>query len=415
MRIVHYSQSDALGGANKAAFRLHRALCTLGLDSVFAAGRPQSTGEDIRSAAGVLPPVLTAFSNAATTRPFRRSGKGFITPSAMSYGRLDPHLVDSSDVVCLHWIAGAFLRAASLRVLSRKPLIWRLSDCWPFTGGCHYPGTCRRFEERCGACPHLGSQIEWDITRHGWHARKKAYRDLDLTVVAPSHWIASCAKASSLFMDRPVCVIHTGVDLQQFRPRNRMDAREQLGLPRDRKLVLFGALGATDDPRKGYAQLLEALARLEALSTADDLSLVVFGNDAASDQTIQGPNGEAISIPTIMFGVVSDREKLATLYAAADVLVCPSLEDNLPNVALEAIACGTPVAAFNIGGMPDIVDDGLSGRLVGPGDAEAMAHAITDILASEAMGERAREKAEHCFNLADCAKAYRSLFESVIR
>ena len=155
-----------------------------------------------------------------------------------------------------------FLAPGQLRALKGKPVVWRLSDTWPFTGGCHYPGDCRRYEERCGRCPQLGSRHDRDVTRQGWSARARAYADLDLTVAAPSRWIADCAGASSLFARRPIEVIPTGVDTGLFRPMDRAAARSTLGLPPDRDLILFDAPGATDDPRKGYAQLLAALRAL---------------------------------------------------------------------------------------------------------------------------------------------------------
>ncbi|WP_170294742.1 glycosyltransferase [Roseospira navarrensis] len=415
-RVLHLAQSDSEGGANRAALRLHRALLAAGMDSRFAAGRRRLDAPDIVAAGPSLRRTdLAAYANAATVKPFRGRGgaPGLITPAALGYGRLGPDLLDAADVVCLHWIAGAFLAPRQLRALRGKPLVWRLSDLWPFTGGCHYPGDCHGYERACGACPMLGSRWAWDITRHGWRTRARAYRALDITVAAPSRWIAACARASSLFRDRRIEVIPTGIDLSRYRPRDRREARAALGLPPDRDLILFGALASTDDPRKGCAELMAALDRFADRPEAASATLVVFGNRPGAPV----PGGDRL--PLIALGHISDEDRLATLYAAADVLVAPFLEDNLPNVALEALAAGTPVAAFDIGGMPDIVDDGVCGRLVPARDAEALAGAIAWILDAgrrgDAVRRAARAKAEQRFDIAACAHQYRALFSQVVQ
>ena len=415
LRVLHLSQSDSEGGANRAALRLHRALLAQGVQSVFAAGRRHLEAPDIVSAgSGLRTADLAAFANALPARLFRRAGAapGLVSPVVAGYGRIDPALIAEAGVVCLHWIAGAFLTPRRLRALAGKRLVWRLSDLWPFTGGCHYPGDCRRYEQTCGRCPQLASRRDGDITRHGWTARARGDPSLDLTVVAPSRWIADCARSSSLFRDRPIEVIPTGVDTRLYRPRDRRAARAALGLPANRSLILFGALNATDDPRKGHAQLTAALAHFARSPEAENATLVVFGNRDVTDRPAEH------SLPTMALGRIDDEERLATLYAAADVFVAPFLEDNLPNVALEALAAGTPIAAFDIGGIPDIVEDRVCGRLVPARDTTALADAIGWILRAQRDGDRlrhaARAKAEAVFHLDDYARRYRNLFARIL-
>src|SRR5262249_18957509 len=128
----------------------------------------------------------------------------------LSYGMPRERIIAKADIICLHWIAGAFLKPAQLRQL-RRPLVWRLSDLWPFTGGCHYPGACRGFERSCGSCPALGSDNPNDLSAQGFRARARAYPALDLTVVAPSRWIAENARRSALFGQRRIEHIPTGI------------------------------------------------------------------------------------------------------------------------------------------------------------------------------------------------------------
>lgn len=310
------------------------------------------------------------------------------------------------DVVCLYWIAGAFLRPESLKAIP-VPIVWRLSDMWAFSGGCHYSGGCTRYQAQCGACPLLGSADVNDLSHSLWRRKERAWNRIDLTIVAPSRWLAEAARRSSLFSGRRIEVIPTGVDLSIYQPVERSTARRLLNLPVDRRLVLFGAASPRDDVRKGYRAMQDGLALLASRQSVIGIHAVVVG--------ALGPSsGSELPVPTSYLGRLRDDATLNLAYAAADVVVVPSLEDNLPNVALEAFAAGTPVIAFATGGLGEIVDDGINGCLVASGNAEALAHAIEWILAdsvrAQILGDSARRKAEAKFSMVTQAKCYRRLF-----
>lgn len=413
--VLHIAQSDSEGGANKAAYRLHGALVDAGAGSVFHAGRlvrADAEGPPARSPwVGMEATRYAAFANAASLRLYSaRKRRELFSPSIVSYGRPDPDLVAAADVVCLHWIAGAFLRPAQLWSIG-KPLVWRLSDLWPFTGGCHYPGTCRKFEAACGDCPVLGSTMAHDLSRLGHRQRRNAYRGLDLTIVAPSRWIGEEARRSSLFADRRIVHIPTGVDLSVFFPRPQQTAIARFGLPPNRPIVLFGALGALDDTRKGFQDFVAAVQRMRALDPNFDATLVLFGGGAS-----QAPQAIA-NLPVRNLGRIDSEDALADLYSAGDILVAPFREDNLPNVVLEAIACGTPVAAYAAGGIPDAVVPDRSGALATAGDTQDLAEAIRFILSDPArqtsLGQGARDLALEVFDIRACARAYAGLFLEV--
>jgi glycosyltransferase involved in cell wall biosynthesis len=411
LTVLHLAQSDSEGGAAKAAYRLHEALLAAGVASIFHPGR------DLRGTAGTVAARCAgvgievtrwvAFANALALRAYpRRKWGELFSPSILSYGRPDPALVGGADVVCLHWIAGAFLRPAQLASIG-KPLVWRLSDLWPFTGGCHYPGACRGFEAACGSCPTLGSARPRDLSRLGMRQRERAYRDLDLTVVAPSRWIEQEARKSVLLSERRIVHIPTGIELDVFRPRDRDAARARFGLPQDAEVILFGSLGALSDLRKGFADGLRALEAWSPGRKAPRTVLVVFGGGGVAP-------AEVANLSVYDVGRIDDREALADLYTAADVLLAPFAEDNLPNVVLEAIACGTPVAAYDAGGIPDAVVDGTSGALAPSGDPRALAAAIARALAGRAsLARGARAHAERWFDLRSCAQAYKALFDGL--
>ncbi|ABD06249.1 Glycosyl transferase, group 1 [Rhodopseudomonas palustris HaA2] len=412
LSVVHLAQSDSEGGANKAAYRIHKNLQTLGLRSTFHVGRKLRDDPSVVPAhwpgVGRLGSDVVAYLNARTLRSYpHRLGTPF-SPSCLRYGHLDRGLIAGADVVCAHWIAGAFLNFGQLKGIA-APLVWRLSDIWPFSGGCHYPGGCSGFERACGGCPQLGSTEEHDLSRRGLRAREAAYGDLDLTIVAPSRWIAGLAGRSSLFGGRRIEHIPTGVDLQVFRPRDRLAARHTIGLPESGTIVLFGALSATDDPRKGYAHLLRTIENLAAAGRRD-LSLVVFGG------ATQGAATSIAGYPVHHLGSIGSEERLAEIYSAADVLIAPFLEDNLPNVVLEAVACGTPVAAFAAGGIPDAIDHQVNGYLASTGDDAELARGVASLLDrpdAAHVRSAARRLAETRFDLLDCARRYIALFEEL--
>jgi glycosyltransferase involved in cell wall biosynthesis len=350
---------------------------------------------------------LRSYLNSLPPRLYRRRSDATFSASCMGLARLYQHpMVRSADVVCLHWVAGGFLRPRDL-VRIGKPVVWRLSDMWPFTGGCHYSGGCERYEDSCGKCPQLGSASVADLSRWNWRRKRAAWECMDLTVVAPSRWIADCAQRSSLFRGRRIERIATGVDLARYRPLDRDLARKSFGFPPDKKLILFGALAATSDRRKGFDHLQAAVRRFGGSIRTADYHLVVFGG--ASDP----PDGD-IGIPATYVGRLHDDISLALLYSAGDVLVLPAIEDNLPNVAIEAIACGTPVVAFKIGGMPDIVEHRRNGYLAPPFDTDDLARGIEWVLVDDdrhdALCAAARRKAEERFDLTDQARRYRALF-----
>jgi len=206
--------------------------------------------------------------------------------------------------------------------------------------------------------------------------------------------------------------IPTGVDVTIFRPENgRAAARSSLGLPTDRKLILFGGWGATTDSRKGFSHLKTALDALSASSPGVAATLVVFGN--SPDAHI----GDELPFPVISVGRVHEEAKLAKIYAAADVFVAPSSEDNLPNTVLEALACGTPVVAFAAGGIPDAVEHRENGFLASPQAGGELGAGIAWTLADEQRLDRlriaARETALARFDLAACAWRYIELFSQI--
>lgn len=411
---MHLSHTDAGAGAGRAAYRIHRSLLDLGVDSKMLVGDKRTADESVVGCAkGTLQRLQAKaceYLEAKSARAHVRDESIFFSPSRFSYfSPLNHSYVRQADIVSLYWINGAFIRPEDLQGVA-QPIVWRLSDAWPFTGGCHYPAECERFEKQCGVCPQLRNPSASDFSAKLLQRKFIAWQKLNFTVAAPSQWIANLARRSSLFASRRIEVIPTGIDLERYRVHDQKLSRQKLGIPLDRKILAFGALSPNGDVRKGFRELNEALQMLASTPLAKKTLAVVFGSDAPL---------APLPIESISLGRLHEDDQLAMTYSAADIVVVPSLEDNLPNVALEAIACGAPVAGFDVCGMPDIIRDQWNGILAQSRDALALGKAIAEFLnvSSEKIAQmrhNARSYAEEKFSSIGQAKAYLALYEQLL-
>jgi len=314
------------------------------------------------------------------------------------------------DIVNLHWVGRAFVSIDEIGRLG-SPLVWTLHDMWPFTGGCHFGGGCNRYVNTCGACPHLGSERERDLSRWGWHRKAKAWPKAELTVVAPSRWLARCAAKSSLLGGVRAEVIPNGLDLDVFTARDKGASRRALGLPQKSQLVLYGATGGLSNPRKGFGFLEKALGDLGAQCGGERVELVVVGSSVAMEPVIAGHVCHSL-------GAIDNDHVLCHALSAADLLVAPSVQDNLPNMVMEALACGTPVVAFDVGGLPDMIDHEENGYLAQPFDPVDLAAGIMWTLENrerrKKLAERARWKAVQEFDQRLQARRYSDLYADVL-
>lgn len=412
MRVLHLSHADQLGGAAIAAQRLHQGLRRLAVDSQMLVQTRVGSAATVHGPASKLGRAIAKLRPTLDQLPLlayrQRQGRIFSCgwgPSAIGQRvqALQP------TVLNLHWVAGGFLPIPVLAQLP-YPLVWTLHDMWAFTGGCHYNEHCDRYQQNCGQCPQLGSGRAGDLSRWNWRRKARVYPRLDLTVVCPSQWLASCARASALLQSVPVTVIPNGLDCEQFRPLERGLARQLLRLPAEQPLILFGAMSATRDPRKGFPHLQAALRRLQADGWGERAALLVFGASAPVPPVDLG-------LPVHYLGRLHDDIALALVYSAADVFVAPSVQDNLPNTVLEAIACGTPTVAFRVGGMPDLITHHGNGYLATPFESDDLARGIAWVLGDrerqQKLATQARQKAVQDFSLERQAQRYLDLYRDV--
>jgi glycosyltransferase involved in cell wall biosynthesis len=313
------------------------------------------------------------------------------------------------DIVQLSWVARGFVRPESLARYGR-PIVWMLHDMWPFTGGCHYDAGCGRFRESCGHCPVLASKDEIDLSRKVWTRKADSWRNLEITVVALSQWIGRCARDSSLFRDARIEVIPNCIDTGFYFPCDRSKARRALGLPEDRQLLLAAADNIESDPRKGFHHLLAALKRLPD-PVRQSVDLVVMGARAEV-------GNDSVPLKVHCLGYLDQDSQKAFAYSAADLLVAPSVQENLANTVMESLACGTPVVAFDIGGMPDMIRHRSTGYLARPADTDDLAIGIDWVLSrlsnSQEAAALARAHVLDQYSPSRVAGQYLSLYQSIL-
>jgi len=413
MKVLFVNTNDLYGGAARAAYRIHSGLRCIGVDSLMLVGNKTSDDDSIIGPAAAWEKGMRPFRSKMDASPLRfyRSRDQIIfslawLPDGLAgrVSQIDP------DVVHLHWVCGGFLRIETIRRFLR-PIVWTLHDMWAFTGGCHIDKGCDGYVRKCGKCPSLASSMNWDLSRWVWKRKHKAWQDLNITVVAPSRWLAGCAGSSSLFGKMRVEVIPNGLDLSVFKPFNKRMARELLNLPQNKKLILFGAMNSINDKYKGFQLLQPALRQLMDYGWSGNVELIVFG----ASRPASPPD---LGMKALYVGCLSDDISLSLLYAAADVYVSPSIADNLPNTVMESLACGTPCVAFDIGGMSDMIEHKTTGYLARPFDAEELSRGIAWVLEDEDRWQRlsfqAREKVEKEFDIQDIARRYAELYEELL-
>ncbi len=414
MRILQLNTFDEWGGAARAAFRLNRGLQGIGIDSRMLVQTKTGGAEDV---IGIRTPLtriaygVRAFVDTLPVRLYPARPIYNFTPAMMPDGLAGRVAGLAPDILHLHWLAAGFMRVETLKKF-RRPLVWTLHDSWAFTGGCHIPHGCVKYRDRCGSCPVLGSRCEADLSRWVWRRKEREWAGLDLTLVAPSRWLADCARASSLFNAVNVRVIPNGIDATVFAPVDKRSARDRLGLSQEKKYILVGAMNSTSDPNKGFHLLLPSLQRLSASGGEERTELIVFGAAEPADPPRFGMKATYV-------GRVAEEARMALLYGAADLFVLPSLLENLPNTVMESMACGTPCVAFDEGGVPDLIGHRCDGYLARPYEPEDLAEGIAWVLEDEErrgeMGARARRKVTEEFALEEVARRYAGLYDELLR
>lgn len=408
MKILIVNTNDIEGGAARATYRIHESLLSAGIDSKLLVINKKSDDHTVIGPKDFKEKLIIQFRKLLDRLPvkfYKDRTKTIFSPSFIPFSSIVDKINKlSPDIVHLHWICSGMFNITDLYKI-KAPIVWGLLDMWSFTGGCHYDEYCGKYKSNCGNCKVLGSQKKNDLSRYIYNKKRSVYNKLpNMTIVGHSSWLAKSAKESSLFGKHTVLNIPSAIDTKIFKPFLKKESLELWGLPTDKKLILF--VGFTSDPRKGFKELNKALENIND----KNVELVALGSS-------QPKNSPLFGIKTHYLGHLHDNISLVTLYSAVDVMVIPSLQENLSNAVIESLACATPVVGFNIGGNSDMIDHRKNGYLAKPFDSKDLAYGIEWILNNKnynQLCDNAREKVLEEFDSVVVARKYIKLYNDIL-
>jgi glycosyltransferase involved in cell wall biosynthesis len=422
--IVDQLNTELTGGAATAGYRLHHSLRRMGVRSRFWCARlpngfqeegfavlPRSTESFVRRAVQswtyLKRKLQWRFDKWRYVQGRPKTLEKFSVPWLPRDTPFDSQIL-SGDVLQLHWTSKFLDMPSFFRSLpAEHPVVWTLHDMSSFTGGCHHADGCLRFAQSCGSCPQLVRGHARDLSARVFAVKLAALRGKNLHIVTPSRWLERLVRQSRILADvRSVQTIYNGLDVQRFKPMDKTMARAELGLDQNERIVAFGAAWLPNR-RKGFMEYLEAVNKV-----AKEISVsgLVFG-DGDFPAAVQ-PN-----FPIRRVGFLSDPQQQRRVYAAADVFVLSSLGENLAQTGVESLACGTPVVAFDVGGLSEYVRPGETGLLAPLSDTHELARQVHWLLANpearQQMSRAGRRLVEREFDDVCQAEKYLALYRSL--
>ena len=410
MKILIINTAERKGGAAVACNRLHEALVANGYDSKMLVREKSSNDASVYvfSESIIRKKINLAFFfiELFILRFFKKKGYDFSLPW---FGPdLSKHtLVQEADIIHLHWVQNSFVTLRTIKKLEalNKPIVWTLHDMWAFTGGCHYNGTCRKFEKQCESCPQLKNNSIVDFSKVTFKEKLNTYSS-KIQIVTPSKWLSSEAKSSKLFSNNTITTIPYNIDFNLFKPTDKKTARKKFNLNINKKIILFVSMNVEDE-RKGFKWFKEAILKLEneVPNWINNYEILAIGRSS----------GEKHFNTKIHYtGRLSNIEMISAAYSAADVFIAPSEQDNLPNTVIESLACGTPVVAFNIGGMPDMIEHKKNGYLADFANIDELSSGLLFCI-STPLNQIVRETAMHKFNEQMVVSEYAKLYNDIAK
>jgi glycosyltransferase involved in cell wall biosynthesis len=413
MNVVLLSSHDTFGGAAKSAYRLFKALeSETDLSCKMIVRHKHSRDSNVIKIGSDK--SISAKLKRFNKNKFRFNRLGslksqhripWFSDNFSDVNLLDCNELRECDVINVHWTSEF---APLINVLSSFPdkkIIVTLHDQHHFTGGCHYDLGCDKFFSKCFECPQSEILGIRDRTEQVFEVRKKKYADVNFQVIAPSEWLYNLAKSSRLFKGKEVHNIPYGLNLDKWKAYSKKNAREELGLPVNKHIILSGSVNPVNYV-KGGDLLQNIQVNIPDVINDRIVSHVTFGN-----------KHESFSDEVNQFGYVDDHKTMNLLYSAADVFCITSRFDNLPNTVLEAMASGTPVIGFDIGGVPDMIEDTKTGYLVPPYSIVEFIEKIKDFLLMPVevkmeMSYRSRKRIEENFSSERQVREYLKIFNS---
>jgi glycosyltransferase involved in cell wall biosynthesis len=407
MKILHIQGKDLSVGSGRGALSLHLAQLEMGLDSTLLVADSDRNNSQIISITKnkwcKIKQRLINRLDETILKIYQNRERIIFSPSILGNNITKMEEYKKADIIHMHWINMGMI-GISLFSKIQKPIVWTFRDMWPFTGGCHYSLGCDKYENMCGNCKILKSDRDYDLSRWIINRKKKHY-GRNIYPVATSNWIKDCALRSCLFRNYKVQVIHNGINTKIFKPVDKEKARGILNLPKNKKIILFGAQNYKDI-FKGHCLYLDAAKELRA----EDYYHVYFGKINENELKNTGLKYRSM-------GFVDDDVNLAIIYSSADVFVAPSIQEAFGKTIIESMACGTPVVCFDATGPRDIVTHKEDGYKAKPYDTNDLLRGIRWILDNEnhdILGINARSKVVGQFEINNIAKKYAILYEDIL-
>ena len=410
MKVTFVSTNDFLGGAARATYWLAKGLRSIDIEIKMIVDNKFKADAWIEQVGESW--LYRTFRNtrrSIDSLPLRLYPKR--TKQAWSVNRIsNPELLkrilsEDSDIVNLHWVGSAFFPLRYLKLLKR-PIVWSLYDMWAFTGGCHYDDGCGGYIRKCGACPQLGSSRS-KLSEITLSTKVRDLSELDITVVAPSSWLAERARESTLLKAKNICVIPHGTDLTIFKPVDKRTARAILNLELERTYILFASTGGVSDERKGYQYLSQAIDSAIRKIGNKDVTVLILGDTQLPSYM---PNQHSC----ILLGRAFDDIFLSIIYSAADLVLTPSRQEAFGMTASEAMACGTPVIGFGVSGVLEVIEHKSTGYLAKPFSIDDFAEGIAWCLSNNVEGDLSKNcigRVRKYFDLKSISTQYARLYK----
>ncbi len=417
MRILIVNTAERTGGAAIAANRLLHALNHNGVEATMLVRDRKTDSPSVAS----IEPSWRLRANFLWERGVIWLANGLskrnlfqvdIANAGTDITRME--VFRQADIIHLHWVNQGFLSLRDLEriMASGKPVVMTMHDQWYFTGICHYSGDCDKYQSQCCHCPMLTrGGIGTDLARRVFDSKRAIYSGKALAFVGCSRWIADLARKSPLTQGHLVTNVPNAIDTDVFTPMDQATARERHGLPANKRLLLFGAQRITDE-RKGFRYLKEACEHLiqNHPDLASEMGVVVLGGDAQAVKS-------ALPLPVYTVGYLNNEAEIAQLYNAVDLFVTPSLQDNLPNTIVEAMACGTPCVGFHVGGIPEMISHEQDGYVARYKDSNDFAHGIAWCLDDNRLAtlrQQARAAALATYAEPIAARNYQQVYSALL-
>jgi glycosyltransferase involved in cell wall biosynthesis len=415
MRVLIVNTSEKTGGAAIAASRLKDALINNGIKAKMLVRKKET---DNLSVVGLRPSWHLRYNflkerfNIWLTNGMKRQHLFDIDTATHGTDITSLPEFKEADVVHLHWVNQGMLSLRDIQkiVASGKPIVWTMHDMWPFTGICHYSRECHNYITGCHNCPLLVHPKAHDLSYKIFNRKERLYGGAKIEFVACSRWLADQARQSRLLRGQRINDIPNAISTVTFKPRDKEKAREQCRLPLDKKLILFSAFRTTS-PIKGLKYFIDAcnIFNERHPEMKEQVAIVAVGKDA---DTITG----SFPYPVYSLGYIEDEHLMARIYNACDVFVIPSLQDNLPNTIVEAMASGVPCVASAVGGIPQMVNHLEDGYLAEPRQAADFAKGLEWLLTQcnyNTVSAAARTYAVNEYSEHNVAMRYIEIYNSI--